>query len=106
MSLKEVVWLGDSKEVASRFPAAVKEDLGFQLYRLQNGLEPLRSRPMKSIGPGVFELKEQDHQGWYRVIYTLRIRNKIYVLHSFKKQSAKTSKLDLELAKKRLKSVL
>ncbi len=106
MSLKEVQWLGDSKLVVSDFPAAVKEDLGFQLYELQKGRQPQKSRPMKSIGAGVFELKEQDHQGWYRVIYTLQIKNKIYVLHSFKKQSAKTSKPDLELAKKRLKSIL
>lgn len=106
MSLKEVLWLGDSKLVVSTFPNAIKEDLGFQLYELQKGNQPQKSRPMKSIGVGVFELKEQDYQGWYRVIYTLQIKNKIYVLHSFKKQSAKTSKPDLELAKKRLKSIL
>ena len=103
MSIKEVLWLGDSKSVTSSFPLSVKEDLGFQLYELQKGRSPQKSRPMKSIGAGVFEFKEQDHQGWYRVIYTLQIKNKIYVLHSFKKQSAKTSKTDLELAKKRLK---
>lgn len=60
---------------------------------------------MKSIGLGVFELKEQDHQGWYRVIYTLQVRNKIYVLHSFKKQSGKTSKSDLEISKRRFKLI-
>ncbi len=104
--LKEVLWLGDSKAVVSTFSSATKEDLGFQLYELQMGRTPKRSRPMKSIGAGVFELKEQDHHGWYRVIYTLQVKNKIYILHSFKKQSAKTSKPDLELAKKRLKSIL
>jgi len=101
-----VVWLGGTKEVTAAFPAAIKEDLGFQLYRLQKGQKPLRSRPMKSIGSAVFELKEQDHHCWYRVIYTLQIKNKIYVLHSFKKQSAKTSRPDLELAKLRLRSIL
>ncbi len=60
MSLKEVVWRGDSKEVLSEFPDTVKVDLGFQLFRLQQGKLPTRSRPMKSIGKGVFELKEQD----------------------------------------------
>ena len=60
---------------------------------------------MKSIGGGVFELKEQDHQGWYRVIYTIQVKGKVYVLHSFKKQSAKTSRTDLELAKNRLKQI-
>lgn len=105
MVLKEVVWLGDSKIALSAFPDAAREDLGFQLYRLQQGKMPSRSRPMKSIGNGVYELKEQDHQGWYRVIYTIQVKNLIYVLHSFKKQSAKTSKADLELAKSRLKQI-
>jgi phage-related protein len=103
--LKEVIWLGTSRADVSRFPARIKEDLGFELYRLQQGQSPLKSRPMKSIGLGVFELKEQDQFGWYRVIYTLEMKGKIFVLHCFKKQSAKTSKADLELAKKRLKQI-
>jgi phage-related protein len=100
--LKEVIWLGDSKKFASEFPENVRMDLGFQIYLLQQGKSHLRSRPMKSIGLGVFELKEQDEKGWYRVIYTVEVKNKIFVLHSFRKQSAKTSKQDLELAMKRL----
>ncbi len=105
MSLKEVVWMGDSKDVVSHFPSAIREDLGFQLYLLQLGKSPLKSRPMKTIGQGVFELKEQDQHGWYRVIYTLVVKDKIFVLHSFKKQSAKTSQTDLELAAKRYKRI-
>lgn len=103
--LKEVIWLGDSKEAVSEFPENIRVDLGFQLYLLQQGKQPIRSRPMKSIGKSVFELKEQDEKGWYRVIYTIEVKNKIYVLHSFKKQSAKTSKQDLDLAKVRLSKI-
>ena len=105
MNLKEVLWLGDSKKVASNFPLFVKEDIGFQLYQLQQGKAPIRSRPMKSIANGVFELKEQDSHGWYRVIYTASIKNKIYILHGFKKQSAKTARFDIDLAKNRLKKL-
>lgn len=103
--MKEVIWLGDSKKAVSTFPLHIKEDLGFQLYQLQQGKMPTKSRPMKSIGNGVFELKEQDHQGWYRVVYTIQVKNKIYILHCFKKQSAKTPKADLELAKNRLRKI-
>ena len=103
--LKEVIWLGDSKAVTSEFSVKIREDLGFELYRLQQGKSPLKSRPMKSIGAGVFELKEQDQSGWYRVIYTLQVKDKIYVLHCFKKQSAKTPKADLDLAQRRLKQI-
>lgn len=76
MVLKEVIWLGDSKAVISSFSDEIREDLGFELYRLQQGKLPLKSRPMKSIGTSVFELKEQDQNGWYRVIYTLQVKDK------------------------------
>ena len=105
MILKEVIWLGDSKLSVATFPVSIKEDLGFQIYLLQQGRMPRKSRPMKSIGSSVYELKEQDHRGWYRVIYTVQIKGKIYVLHCFKKQSAKTASADIELAKSRLKRV-
>lgn len=103
--LKKVEWLGDSKEVLSGFPGEIKSSMGFQLNILQKGEMPLRSRPMKSIGRGVYELKEQDEAGWYRTVYTIHVKGCIYVLHAFKKQSAKTSKADLEITKSRLKQI-
>ena len=63
------------------------------------------TRRMGSIGPGVWELKEQDEKTWYRVLYLSKIDNVIYVLHCFEKQSRKTDRRDLEIASKRLSSV-
>jgi phage-related protein len=104
MSLKEVKWLGDSRDVISGFPEDVRGELGYELETLQRGEIPAKSRPMKSIGRGVFELKEQDEAGWYRVIYIV-VTDYIYVLHCFKKQSAKTSIEDLKVARRRLKQI-
>lgn len=102
----EVAWEGDSLDVIRSFPAGVRADLGAELRRLQLGNLPLNSRPMKSIGPKVYEIKEQDARAWYRVIYLAKIGNRIHVLHCFEKQSAKTSKNNLQVAKARLKNVL
>ncbi len=79
--------------------------LGEDLYRVQIGLKPLDSRPMQSIGKGVFELRQMDSKGWYRVVYLKKIAGRIFVLHSFVKKSAKTSPRDLNVAKNRLKLV-
>jgi phage-related protein len=46
----EVVWEGDSLDVIRRFPGPVKQDLGAELRKLQEGDRPLHSRPMPSIG--------------------------------------------------------
>ena len=63
------------------------------------------TRRMESVGPGVWELKEQDERAWYRVMYLSKIDNVIYVLHCFEKGSRKTDKRDLEVAKERLARV-
>ena len=105
MDLKTVTWLGNSKWIIGEFPEPVRVDLGFQLYRLQMGKPPTKSRPMKSIGKSVFELKEQDSNGWYRVIYTLAADDRLIVLHCFMKTSSKTEKHDIALARNRLRTI-
>jgi|SRR5208283_2210550 len=102
----DISWEGDSLDVLSAFPVDVKSDLGFGLRQLQQGKRPAcECRPMQSIGPSVFELKTQDAQTWYRVIYLSRIDDVIYVLHSFEKKSNKTPTGDLQIAQARLKLV-
>ena len=60
---------------------------------------------MASIGAGVYELKEGDERSWYRVIYLAKVHDVIYVLHCFEKQSRKTDRRDLNVARERLSRV-
>ena len=96
---------GDSVEVVRSFPRAVRQELGFDIRRLQQGRIPHDSRPMKSIGQGVFELRQRDSKGWYRLIYLRKVGDTFYMLHAFTKKSAKTSRNDLTIASNRLKIV-
>lgn len=102
-SLAEVVWLGDSREVLRAFPKGPQQDLGYALYQVQLGQSPPDSKPMTTVGPGVYELREQDERAWYRVIYLKKIKNVVYVLHCFEKQTRKTEQQDINTAKERLK---
>lgn len=102
-SLADVVWLGDSLDVLRGFPAAMQGDLGYALYQLQLGQMPLDSKPMKTVGPGVYELRDQDERAWYRVFYLKKIANIVYVLHCFEKRTAQTEQKDIAVAKERLK---
>lgn len=101
--LADVVWLGDSREVLRAFPKRPQQHLGYALYQVQLGQSPPDSKPMTTVGPGVYELREQDERAWYRVIYLKKIRNVVYVLHCFKKQTGKTEQQDINTAKERLK---
>ena len=60
---------------------------------------------MSSVGPGVFELRDQDERAWYRVIYLSRVRNVIHVLHCFEKRSRETPPKEISTARQRLKAV-
>ena len=103
--LASVAWEGDSREVLKAFPEEVRENFGFELWQLQQGQRPRDFRPLSSIGPGVFELRDQDARSWYRVVYLSRIEDVIYVLHCFEKKSREMPKNDFEKARQRLKAV-
>jgi phage-related protein len=100
-----IVWEGDSREVLKAFPGEVTQNLGFELWQLQQGERPRDYRPLPSVGPGVLELRDQDERAWYRVIYLSRIEDVIYVLHCFEKKSREMPRRDFEKAKQRLKAV-
>lgn len=46
-----------------------------------------------------------DSKGWYQLIYLKKISDRLFMLHSFVKKSAKTSPRDMNVAKSRLKDV-
>jgi phage-related protein len=101
----KVAWVGNSIDVLRGFPKAIRFDLGGDIWKLQLGETPTDSRPMQSIGKGVFELRKRDARGWYRIIYLTKVDDTFYMLHSFVKKSAKTSRKDLAIAKQRLQTV-
>jgi phage-related protein len=103
--LATVVWEGDSREILKDFPEEVMQNLGFELWQLQQGERPRNYRALPSVGQGVFELRDQDERAWYRVVYLSRIEDVIYVLHCFEKKSREMPRKDFEKAKQRLKAV-
>lgn len=101
----ELVWEGDSLEVVRGFPREIRKELGEDIRRVQMGEKPKDGRPMRSIGTGVAELRQQDQNGWYRTIYLSVQQGKLHVLHSFIKKSRNTPRKDLKIAENRLKAV-
>jgi len=101
-----ISWEGDSWKVLKAWPKAIQWDFGNSLREMQHGRPArLNVRPMPSIGPGVFELKDSDESAWYRMVYLARVKDVIYVLDCFEKDTAKTERKDLNTAKSRLSAV-
>jgi phage-related protein len=101
MLTKPVRFLGESLESLREFPNDAKHDAGYQLDRVQRGLQPDDFKPMPSIGKGVEEIRIWDESGTFRVIYMARLADAVYVLHAFQKKTPATPKRDIEIAKTR-----
>ena len=91
--------------VVRDFSVEVRVAIGSDLRLLQNGEKPLHARSFLTVGPGVWELKAQDADGQFRLMYIVKHKDRIYVLHAFQKKTQKTRKVDIDLAKARLKEI-
>ena len=100
--MKPIVWVGSAKVDLKALPAAVLDDMGHQLFRVQCGLEPDDWKPMPSVGVGVKEIRVRDASGAFRTIYLATRPEAVFVLHCFRKSSQKTAQRDIELARQRL----
>jgi phage-related protein len=59
-------------------------------------------RSLAEIAPGLHELRFRDRAGPVRVVYFMRRREAIYILHAFRKKSRVIPHREIELIKKRL----
>ena len=59
---------------------------------------------MHTIGGGVREIRIHVLGEW-RVVYIAKLAEAVYVLYAFQKKGRKTSKNDIELARKRLREI-
>lgn len=55
--MKELRFVGTSLQDLSRFPDEARRAAGFELWQVQNGLDPSDWKPMSSIGVGVREIR-------------------------------------------------
>ena len=104
--MKDIEFWGDSLDVIRNLPEGAKTAAGYQLDRLQRGMQPDDFKPMKSIGAGVEEIRIKESGNAYRIVYIARFGDAVHVLHAFQKKSQKTSKRDLEIATQRYKQVV
>jgi phage-related protein len=106
MTTKPIEFLGDSLDALRSFPLQARREAGFQLDKVQHGGEPADWKPMRSVGPGVREIRLRYEAGAFRVIYLAKLADAVYVLHCFQKKTEQTSEKDIELARRRYKELM
>jgi phage-related protein len=100
--LKPIEFLGDALSRLRAFPKAARRAAGYQIDRVQRGLEPDDWKPMTTIGPGVREIRTRAANGAFRVLYLATLPDRVVILHAFQEKARKTARANIELARRRL----
>lgn len=105
--MRDLLWIGSSRADLREFPSEVRHEIGFALYRAQEGARHADAKPLQGFGgAGVLEVVEDFDGDTYRAVYTVRLASAVYVLHAFQKKSKKkgqTTKQDIALIRGRLR---
>jgi phage-related protein len=106
---RPLFWIRSSLKDLAKFPAVVREHIGYALSAAQFGGKHQNAKPWKGDGAGMLEVVEDFRGDTFRAVYTVRFAEAVYVLHAFQKKSTKgiaTSQADRELISKRLKDAI
>ena len=103
--IRVIRFCGGALEELRTFPDSARRDAGYQLDRVQRGLDPVDWKPMAIVGKGVREIRIHDGAGAYRVLYVARFGDAVYVLHCFQKKPQTTRRIDLDLAARRYRDL-
>jgi len=105
--MKPLVWIGSSKKDLLDLPVPVRKLVGHALDLAQRGERHETTKVLSGFGSaGVLEIVEDDSGGTYRIVYTVRFPEAVFVLHAFQKKSTRriaTPKPDMEIIRHRLK---
>src|SRR5260370_1510576 len=80
---KQISWVGYAYDDLLAFPKDARKDAGFELGKVQAGLEPADWKPFDELGAGTREIRIREASGIYRVMYVAKFEEAIYVLHCF-----------------------
>lgn len=104
---RPLVWIASSYKDLMALPIDVRRRFGYALSLAQMGDQDDAAKVLKGFGgAGVLEVVEDDADGTYRAVYTVRFVEAVFVLHCFQKKSKRgiaTPKADMDIIRARLK---
>jgi len=103
---KEIRWVGSAYADLLDFPTDARRHAGFQLSKVQEGLEPEDWKPFEEVGAGTREIRIREAGGAFRVLYVAKFEEAVYVLHCFQKKTQVTSQHDKRIAEVRYRAVV
>src|SRR5260370_6407649 len=85
---KSVIWMGSSLRDLKKFPAEVKDVMGYALYQAQVGGKAAAAKPLTGFGGStVLEIVEEFRSDTYRAVYTVKSSEAGFLCQILPKQS-------------------
>jgi phage-related protein len=103
---RPVSWLKAALKDFETFPEGVRSVCLTALTIAAEGGKADLVKPMRGMGPGVFEIALPFRGNAFRVVYAVQLADEIWVVHAFQKKSTqgiKTPTREVDLIKDRLK---
>jgi phage-related protein len=103
---RPVSWLKAALRDFETFPEGARSVCLTALTIAAEGGKADLVKPMRGMGPGVFEIALPFRGNAFRVIYAVQLADEIWVVHTFQKKSTqgiKTPTREVDLIKDRLK---
>jgi phage-related protein len=105
---RPVSWIGAALREFETFPEGVQSICLAALTIAAEGGKADIAKPMRGMGPGIFELALPFRGNAFRVVYAVRFAGEVWVLHAFQKKSTqgiKTPKREIDVIQRRLKGL-
>lgn len=103
---KQIRWIGSAYDDLLAFPKDARREAGFQLGKVQAGLDPTDWKPFDDVGSGTREIRVRDASGIHRVMYVAKFEEAVYVLHCFQKKTQVTSTQDKAIVVARYRAMV
>lgn len=105
--MKKLLWIGSSKKDFMKLSQDIRDSAGYALYLAQIGDKHKDAKVLKGFGDAdIVEIIVMDNAGAYRIVYMVRLKDLVCVLHVFQKKSKQgiaTPKSEIDLIKSRIK---
>ena len=109
MRAKRLIFVGDSRRILCEFPEPVQRHVGYAIYQAQIGNKHQDAKLLRGLSGGILEVVSNHSGDTFRTVYTVKLRNAVYVLHAFQKKAKHgiaTPKSEIDLVKQRLRRAI
>lgn len=106
--VRRITWVRAALKDFGGFAEPVQRQTIAALRMAAGGEKAESAKPMKGLGPGIFEIALRHRGDAYRAVYAVQMDEDVWVLHAFQKKSRtgiKTPKQEIDLIGERIRRV-